>query len=135
MLSEDSETGEGMKKRHKGALPEEDEDVESSSGKMKGKNPSWEEHDAAPSFSNEVSALAGDMEPWAKPISFLLCSCWLGLLIFQCLLLAHMGLGAPQERIVCSGGANVGLQRLNLLGRQQSPVPWSQPEHSVLHWL
>ncbi|NWT67083.1 TNC18 protein, partial [Prunella himalayana] len=54
LLSEDSETGEGMKKRHKGALPEEDEDVESSSGKMKGKNPSWEEHDAAPSFSNEL---------------------------------------------------------------------------------
>lgn len=24
---------------------------------------------------------------------------------------------------------------LNLLGRQQSQVPWSQPEHSVLHWL
>ncbi|NWY73035.1 TNC18 protein, partial [Erithacus rubecula] len=54
LLSEDSETGEGMKKRHKGALPEEDEDVESSSGKMKGKNPSWDEHDAAPSFSNEL---------------------------------------------------------------------------------
>ncbi|NXN74303.1 TNC18 protein, partial [Himantopus himantopus] len=54
LLSEDSETGEGMKKRHKGALPEEDEDVESSSGKMKGRNQSWEEHDAAPSFSNEL---------------------------------------------------------------------------------
>lgn len=66
MLSEDSETGEGMKKRHKGALPEEDEDVESSSGKMKGRNQSWEEHDAAPSFSNEVSALMGNMAPWAK---------------------------------------------------------------------
>lgn len=66
MLSEDSETGEGMKKRHKGALPEEDEDVESGSGKMKGKNQSWEEHDAAPSFSNEVSALMGNMEPRTK---------------------------------------------------------------------
>uniref|UniRef100_A0A493T456 Trinucleotide repeat containing 18 n=1 Tax=Anas platyrhynchos platyrhynchos TaxID=8840 RepID=A0A493T456_ANAPP len=54
LLSEDSETGEGMKKRHKGALPEEDEDVESSSGKMKGRNQSWEEHDVAPSFSNEL---------------------------------------------------------------------------------
>uniref|UniRef100_A0A8C0F570 Trinucleotide repeat containing 18 n=1 Tax=Bubo bubo TaxID=30461 RepID=A0A8C0F570_BUBBB len=54
LLSEDSETGEGMKKRHKGSLPEEDEDVESSSGKMKGRNQSWEEHDAAPSFSNEL---------------------------------------------------------------------------------
>ncbi|NXI90789.1 TNC18 protein, partial [Psophia crepitans] len=54
LLSEDSETGEGMKKRHKGALPEEDEDVESGSGKMKGRNQSWEEHDAAPSFSNEL---------------------------------------------------------------------------------
>ncbi|XP_008934551.1 PREDICTED: trinucleotide repeat-containing gene 18 protein-like, partial [Merops nubicus] len=54
LLSEDSETGEGMKKRHKGALLEEDEDVESSSGKMKGRNQSWEEHDAAPGFSNEL---------------------------------------------------------------------------------
>lgn len=55
-----------MKKRHKGALPEEDEDVESGSGKMKGRNQSWEEHDAAPSFSNEVSALMGNVEPQAK---------------------------------------------------------------------
>lgn len=70
-----------------------------------------------------------------KPISFLLCWCWLGLLTFQCLPLVHVGLDAPQERIVCSGGANVGLQRLNLFGRQQSQVPWSQPELSVLHWL
>ncbi|NXL52408.1 TNC18 protein, partial [Podilymbus podiceps] len=54
LLSEDSETGEGMKKRHKGALPEEDDDVESGSGKMKGRNQSWEEHDVAPSFSNEL---------------------------------------------------------------------------------
>ncbi|NXD10683.1 TNC18 protein, partial [Nothocercus nigrocapillus] len=54
LLSEDSETGEGMKKRHKGALPEEDDDVESSSGKMKGRNQSWEEHDVTPSFSNEL---------------------------------------------------------------------------------
>ncbi|NXX47792.1 TNC18 protein, partial [Tricholaema leucomelas] len=54
LLSEDSETGEGMKKRHKGALPEEDEEMESSSGKMKGRNQSWEEHDASPSFSNEL---------------------------------------------------------------------------------
>lgn len=66
LLSEDSETGEGMKKRHKGALPEEDEDVESGSGKMKGRNQSWEEHDVAPSFSNEVSALMGNIEPPAK---------------------------------------------------------------------
>jgi len=49
-----------MKKRHKGALPEEDEDVESGSGKIKGRNQSWEEHDVAPSFSNEVSALMGN---------------------------------------------------------------------------
>lgn len=75
MLSEDSETGEGMKKRHKGALPEEDEDVESCSGKMKGKNPSWEEHDVAPSFSSEVSALVGNMEPRAKSPSL---SCFAG---------------------------------------------------------
>uniref|UniRef100_A0A8C6YPD0 Trinucleotide repeat containing 18 n=1 Tax=Nothoprocta perdicaria TaxID=30464 RepID=A0A8C6YPD0_NOTPE len=54
LLSEDSETGEGMKKRHKGALPEEDDDVDSSSGKMKGRNQSWEEHDVTPSFSNEL---------------------------------------------------------------------------------
>ncbi|NXX79226.1 TNC18 protein, partial [Urocolius indicus] len=54
LLSEDSETGEGMKKRHKGALPEEDEEVECGSGKMKGRNQSWEEHDSAPSFSNEL---------------------------------------------------------------------------------
>lgn len=58
-----------MKKRHKGALPEEEEDVESSSGKMKGKNQSWDEHDAAPSFSNEVSAFVGSTEPWAKNLS------------------------------------------------------------------
>lgn len=57
LLSEDSETGEGMKKRHKGAVPEEDEDADSSGGKMKGRSQSWDDHDAAASFSNEVSTL------------------------------------------------------------------------------
>lgn len=80
LLSEDSETGEGMKKRHKGALPEEDDDVESGSGKMKGRNQSWEEHDAAPSFSNEVSALVGNADPEAKSRSFShIDRCWLAL--------------------------------------------------------
>lgn len=58
-----------MKKRHKGALPEEDEEMESGSGKMKGRNQSWEEHDATPSFSNEVSALMGTVEPRARSAS------------------------------------------------------------------
>ncbi|KYO30745.1 trinucleotide repeat-containing 18 protein isoform C [Alligator mississippiensis] len=72
LLSEDSETGEGMKKRHKGALPEEDEDAESGGGKVKGRNQSWEEHEAVSSFSNELKIkkkkVASDQEQLANKL-------------------------------------------------------------------
>lgn len=55
-----------MKKRHKGALPEEDEDAESGGGKVKGRNQSWEEHEAVSSFSNEVSTVTARMGLHAK---------------------------------------------------------------------
>lgn len=139
MLSEDSETGEGMKKRHKGALPEEDEDVESGSGKLKGRNQSWEEHDAAPSFSNEVSALMGNMEAWAKRRS---CSCFVSVTLhwtpppdLRASALSLCGFRSF-ERTVCAAEGCLQRLELDLFGRQQRgtglQAGWST---AVLHQL
>ncbi|KAL8175102.1 UNVERIFIED_CONTAM: hypothetical protein K2H54_013274 [Gekko kuhli] len=54
LLSEDSEAGEGSRKRHRGFLLDEDEDTDSRSGKAKGRNHSWDEHDVLANFSSEL---------------------------------------------------------------------------------
>ncbi|KAJ7305918.1 hypothetical protein JRQ81_010284 [Phrynocephalus forsythii] len=66
LLSEDSETGEGTRKRHRGLLLDEDEEMESTSGKVKGRNHGWEEHHMLANFSSELKIkkkkLASDPE-------------------------------------------------------------------------
>uniref|UniRef100_A0ACB8FKS1 Uncharacterized protein n=1 Tax=Sphaerodactylus townsendi TaxID=933632 RepID=A0ACB8FKS1_9SAUR len=64
LLSEDSEPGEGTRKRHRGFLLDEEEEMESL--KVKGRNHSWDEHDVLASFSSELKIkkrkLARDQE-------------------------------------------------------------------------
>lgn len=54
MLSEDSETGEGTRKRHRSILLDEDEDLECRSEKLKARHCSWDEQDMLANFSSEV---------------------------------------------------------------------------------
>lgn len=53
LTSEEYELGAGMRKRHKG--PEEEHDALVGTGKARGRNQPWDEHEASSDFMSQVS--------------------------------------------------------------------------------
>ncbi|XP_021563142.1 trinucleotide repeat-containing gene 18 protein-like, partial [Carlito syrichta] len=69
LTSEDYELGAGMRKRHKG--PEEDHDALTGMGKARGRNQTWEEHEASSDFLSQLKIkkkMASDQEQLASKL-------------------------------------------------------------------
>lgn len=54
LTSDDYELGAGIRKRHKG--PEEEHEALVGMGKARGRNQSWDEHEASSDFMSQVSS-------------------------------------------------------------------------------